>query len=179
MSDTSSNSENDPEFAGLEEDLKRLRPSPMQADFVAELEQDLKRVRKKSRRETQIAMARFIPLAAAACIVLIGYLTIQLGYFSQESPETAAVEQVTPDPALVNGLPPRPVEDRFQPVSAQGYLRKTSAGGVIELEETGEFAREVSMEFEDVYHWHDPETGTSIRLFAPREERVLIQVPVD
>lgn len=194
MSDTHSN--HDPEadgFSDLESKLKSLEPSPIKPDFLAELEQDLKRTRQQGRREKQIMVSRFVPLAAAACFLVLGYLTIQLGFFAQTetgsgvagsqpgpatpaSPGTAAP---VADPSLVHGLPPRSREDRFVPVSAQEYLRNTSTGRVFQVEGTGGFAREVNLEFEDVYHWHDPETSTNIRVITPRAEKIVIPVPVN
>jgi hypothetical protein len=37
----------------------------------------------------------------------------------------------------------------------------------------------MKLEYRDAYHWHDPETGTSIRYFQPRSEEVIIPLPTD
>ena len=68
-------------------------------------------------------------------------------------------------------------EDRFLPVSAHGFLMNTSSGGVIQ---TDDGPRErVNLEYQDAYHWHDPESGTNIRLFQPRRDEVIIPLQTD
>lgn len=63
------------------------------------------------------------------------------------------------------------------PVSSQGFLREARDGGIVTESEGGNPVREWQLEYEDAWHWVDPETETNIRIFRPREET--IRVPVE
>ena len=40
-------------------------------------------------------------------------------------------------------------------------------------------ARRVTIEYDRAWHWHDPGTGTNIRVFQPKAETVLVPLEVD
>ncbi len=164
------------DFTDLENSLKSLQPSPLKIDFVAELERDQRNISASKKSESgKVIVARFIPLAVAACLLISGYLALHLGLFDEDAalPNVAQNEVPAEDADLVNGLPPSSPADHFVPVSAQGFVVKTSLGNVVEDEETGEMAQEENWEILDAYHFHDPETGTNFRQYIPREVKVL------
>ena len=65
----------------------------------------------------------------------------------------------------------------YVPVSAHGYLLKTSSAGVIQTEEGPR--QRLNFQYEDAYHWHDPASGTNIRFFQPRSEEVIVPLQTD
>ena len=189
MNDDSSHPNDDEKFnelAEIERSLGVLKPSELKSDFLRELERDQRNMhRTQTAGPGKIVMVRFIPLMAAACLVLVGCLAFQMGAFRSDPAPTNSVvanstapENIVPpeDEYLIDGLPPRG-GDGFQPVSAQGIIRNASAGGAVQLDESGRLVREMSLEVEDVYHFHNPETKTNIRFYSPRE--VIIMMPVE
>jgi len=65
----------------------------------------------------------------------------------------------------------------FLPVSRQGLLVESSHEGVVETEEG--MRERLRLEFRDAYHWHDPESGTHLRIYAPRSETVVVPLRTD
>ncbi len=167
----------------LEALLKGLDPAALDIGIEAELLRECERI--ASRREpsgsaydpSHIQWRRVIPLTALCCVAMfvLGYMK-----FRERLPADAAGSADLPVMTLSDvSIAPPAVEvaadgsvDRFQPVSAQGYLLESSSGGVIS---TPDGPREkMNVEFRDAYHWHDPETGTNIRFFQPRSEEFVV-----
>ena len=188
------------QFDDLESQLRRLSPAPPSAAVERRLGRELDALT-ENRRQNRVIWMRFAPLAAAACVVLTGAWILQghLGRQAMEQARAEANSSATAAESLVeNSEPssPAPVpasrkfvsppalpssgvsSDRLVPVSSQQYLRQASQGGVVEL--SGQTpARELKLEYDDAWHWHDPETGTNVRVFRPREEVLLVPIETD
>ncbi|MCB1232069.1 MAG: hypothetical protein KDN19_17505 [Verrucomicrobiae bacterium] len=178
----------------LEASLRKLTPAPPSASFEHRLGRELDQLT-EDRRENRIIWVRFAPLAAAACLVLAGAWLFQRqlaqsstasssGNGQQVAAETAP-ETTPPAPAPSQRfVSPPPLDsssvpgDRLVPVSSQQILRQASQGDVVELPDQMP-ARELRLEYDDAWHWHDPETGTNIRVFRPREETLLVPIETD
>ncbi len=169
-------------LADLEARLLRLNPAPPAGSFERRLGRQLD-TRDQGRRDHQRLWMRFAPVAAAACIVLAGSWMLQ-----RQLARTTLVQQTSTPPETAPAAadarhfvsPPAADSpmDRLVPVSSQQYLRHASPGSVVELGEDLP-AREVRLEYDDAWHWHDPATGTNIRVFQPREEVILVPVEID
>lgn len=178
------------DFEDLESRLRRLSPAPPRAAFERRLGRELDSL-SRNRQENRIVWLRFAPLAAAACLVLAGswLLQRQLAHSvpavpsgapvitadsAPPAPPTEAERSFVSPPPISSGIP----ADRFVPVSSQQVLRETRQGGVVELSDQLP-ARELRLEYDDAWHWHDPETQTNIRVIRPREEVLLVPIEVD
>jgi len=164
----------DGEFERLEAELGKLKPARLQGRFLDELRRDRQRIddwRESTRPDRSIPGMRAALLLSGACLLMAGVLFLRYG----DRIPGPATEQVADAPATtlpVGGLGAESTESRFLPVSAQGYLIEASTGGVRQSEEGP--VEEMILEYRDAYHWHDPETGTNIRLFTPRTEQILV-----
>lgn len=177
-------SENHPEpdlpesDAELDSLLKKLQPNPLEFEKVRELEAELEIVfadSSPSPNGCDLRWHRLIPLALVGALGMLAYASFQYEAQVAAPVDEAVVEAATSvrPPSMVSSLE----TGSFQPVSAQGYLINSSSGGLIETEEGLREKR--NLEYRDAYHWHDPETGTSIRYFRPRSEEVIIPLQTD
>lgn len=135
--------------------------------------------------ETPTKWQRLIPLALAGTLGMLAYASFHYGPHFPADPAALAggpvapvSPQTTAAPAAPTPATPAPLEaGQFQPVSAQGFLIHSSSEGLIETEEGPQ--ERLNLEYRDAYHWHDPETGTSIRYFQPRNEEIMIPLQTD
>lgn len=165
--------------AELESLLRKLEPTDLSADFVSELRRDHARIAANAAHDPlRPHWRRVIPLTIVSCLAMIGYGLFQYGPAIPED-EAATVEASSTglDETTTVPAPVAPGLDRFVPVSAQGYLIDSSSEGVIETEDGPR--RKVKRNYRDAYHWHDPETGTNIRFFQPRNEEVIVPLRTD
>ncbi|MCB1090701.1 MAG: hypothetical protein KDL87_04175 [Verrucomicrobiae bacterium] len=95
-------------------------------------------------------------------------MPISVGGNVATSPEFAS------PPPIVTGIP----ADHFLPVSSQEFIRDAKEGRVIELSDDLR-AREIHVEYDNAWHWHDPDTQTNIRIYRPREETFLVPIETD
>lgn len=178
--------EDSPDFADLERRLARLTPaapSPLaERRFLRHLDE-----LSIARREARQRWWRFAPVAAAACLVLLGVAVVRprlaepAARTVTEAPAAPAAtdprnrpaDPGTPPP-VVTGIP----ADHFLPVSAQEFLRETTPGGIVEGSDRRPL-REIRVEYDKAWHWHDPATQTNIRIFSPREEVILVPIETD
>ncbi len=164
-------SQSDEELADL---LKKLTPTALNVDLLAELSRDHDRtVANASADPLRPHWRRVIPLTLASCLVMFAYGMFRYGPLLER--ENQNISKTT-NPVIVPESS-GPSLDRFVPVSAQGYLVNTSSGGVVETEEGPK--RIVTLDYEDAYHWHDPETGTNLRFFQPRNEELFVPLEAD
>ncbi len=181
---------NEPEDE-LESLLKRLQPTPLDFDQMNGLSREYERVATvKANSPTHVQWKRLIPLVSACGLIMCAIALYQIGFkFTRgipedQNPPTLAspavlvteipAEQARPAvPALpIDSLTSDTLSDRFVPVSSRGYLLNTSSHGVVE---TAYGPRErLQLEYEDSYHWHDPNTGTNIRIYTPRSEEMIV-----
>ncbi len=168
--------EPDFDFKDLEGQLKKLAPSPLKIDFLEELERDRSRVLSQGfpKEDSRKQWKRLVPILAAACMMIAGYLYAHFGINDPASDDADALAATVPESEV---LPPQnsAIDPRFEPVSAQGYLIQTSSGGIINSDNGP--VEKMDLEYRDAYHWRDPETGTNLRIFTPRQESLI--VPVD
>lgn len=162
----------------LESLLKNLQPNPLEFDLLRTLEDDCEQIFSEhpSRGpEAPLKWHRLIPLALVGTFGMLAYASFHYGPHLNPSHEAVVAESSTSiqAPAMVSSLE----AGHFQPVSAQGFLVNSSSGGLVETEEGPR--EKMKLEYRDAYHWHDPETGTSIRYFQPRSEEVIIPLPTD
>ncbi len=156
----------------LEALLRNLVPAPLQFDHVA----DLRRERElfemaRSQSPTQVQWGRLVPLMLVCTVVMFGAALFRYG------DRLRGANESEPKETIVQTETPAAIPDRFVPVSTHGTILKTSSGGVVETE-AGPRER-LNIEYQDAYHWHDPESGTNIRLFRPRSEEVIVPLPKD
>ncbi len=178
---------NDPEDE-LESLLRRLQPSPLDVDQMDGLSREYERVATvQANAPGRMQWKRLIPLVAACGLVMCAVALYQFGFrFTLGIPEEQAPPTLASPSALTSEKPvatPVPVDptdaltsdtlsNRFVPVSSQGMLINSSSQGVIETENG--LREKLHLEFEDTYHWHDPATGTNIRIFSPRSEELTV-----
>lgn len=171
MNDDSDRPTSDEELEAL---LRRLEPMPLQVDFVAELRRDRERIAiAQSHSPAKMQWRRVIPLTLVGTLAMVGFALYQHGatLFPVDPPSSEVASAASP-------LAPAPAaEPQFVPVSMQGYLMKTSAGGVVETEAGPR--QKLQVDYQDAYHWHDPASGTNIRYFEPRREEVFVPLSTD
>jgi len=156
----------------LEALLRKLVPSPLQFDHAADLHRELELFEMaRSQSPTQMQWGRLVPLMLVCTVVMFGAALFRYG------DRLRGTNDSVPKDAIVQTEPPAVIPDRFVPVSTHGTILKTSSGGLIETE-AGPRER-LNIEYQDAYHWHDPESGTNIRFFRPRSEEVIVPLPKD
>jgi len=176
MSEEADKHKKDEELEAL---LKKLVPAPLQFDLLTELHRDRDRIadqEKEAPVSDRVPWLRLIPLTLVSAIAMAGFGYVQFGvrFAGTASPAEETVAAVAATPVTI---PAKEGEAQFVPVSAQGYLLNTSSGGVIQTEEGPR--QRLNLEYEDAYHWHDPASGTNIRLFQPRTEEFIIPLQTD
>ncbi len=172
------------EDAELEALLRGLHPSRLDVHQFSELNRTRERIMMEHDfSPTRMQWSRVVPVMLACVVVMFGVALFRYGaLLRNQSQETladtsrvAAVSEIAATdltvPASNTSVP------RFLPVSAHGTLVKASSGGVVETE-AGPRER-LNMEYQDAYHWHDPESGTNIRIFQPRSEEIVVPFVTD
>lgn len=169
MSEDSDKRERDEELEAL---LRQLVPAPLDVHLVAKLNREREgTLLSHDYSPARMQWRRVIPLTLVSTLIMIGFGFFQYGgRFPQPANPAAAVASAAEPVAAMD-------EERFLPVSAHGFLINTSSGGVIQTED-GPRER-VNLEFQDAYHWHDPESGTNVRLFQPRREEIIVPLHTD
>jgi len=173
MSADRSNEDKEEELEAL---LKRLVPSSLDVHLVSKLNREREFLETQRRQGPGfIQWARLVPLMLLCTMATFGFALLRFGDRMREEgagnpPENPAIAMSPPvesaDPA-----------ERFVPVSTHGTILKASSGGLVETE-SGPRQR-LNIEYQDAYHWHDPESGTNIRLFRPRSEAIDVPLRTD
>lgn len=169
MSEDSDKREKDEELEGL---LRQLVPAPLNVHLVAKLNRDREiTLFNHEQSPARIQWRRVVPLTLVGSLAMVGFGFLRYGdHFSQPVKTAEPLASVAEPLAGIK-------KDHFLPVSAHGFLMNTSSGGVIQTED-GPRER-VTLEYQDAYHWHDPESGTNIRLFQPRRDEVIVPLQTD
>jgi len=172
MSDERDKQAGDEELESL---LRRLGPSPLEVDHVADLNRLRERIIiEREHSPARMHWSRVIPLTLVCTAVMFGFALFRYGHRIREAApavSTASVgESVVPLDAAAT-------DPRFVPVSVHGTIVNTSSGGVVETEAGPQ--QRLNIEYRDAYHWHDPESGTNIRYFQPRNEEVIVPLQTD
>jgi len=171
MSEDANKHEKDEELEAL---LKKLVPTPLNFDLLAELNRDQERIAwDREISPARIQWRRLIPLSIVSAVLMAGFGYLQFGERFSESKDVPAVAGTVP----AASISPHSAEPQYVPVSAHGYLLNTSAGGVVQTEDGPR--QRLNLEYEDAYHWHDPDSGTNIRFFQPRSEEVIVPLQTD
>lgn len=167
----------------LEALLRGLVPNPLDVEFVATLHRDREQVFSElDQSPARMQWSRVIPLTLVCTVVMFVYALYRYGDRLGEARQTGAAPHLADAPAKETS----PVRESpgislpgpsFVPVSSHGTIVNTSSGGLIETE-YGPRQR-LNIEYNDAYHWHDPESGTNIRFFRPRSEEVIVPLPTD
>lgn len=172
MSEESDKAEKNSELEAM---LRQLVPTRLTVDLFAELNRDRERL--LVRDDSAPSLSRWkslIPFTLVGSLAMAGFGYLRFG--DQLSP----AENSRPSSTPVALSPASGVEipgDSLVPVSAHGFLMKTSSGGVVQTEE-GPRER-FNLEYRDAYHWHDPASGTNVRIFQPRSEEVIVPLQTD
>lgn len=155
----------------LESLLKGLQPAALDTNLVNHLEQEREKVMASSEvpSSRSVQWKRVLPLSLACLLIMAGVGFFQYGPVL--APQVAIVEEV-PLPSKATS----PIE-RFEPISAQGYLINASSEGVVETEDG--LRERMNLNYQDAYHWRDPSTGTNIRFFQPRQEELIVPLRTD
>lgn len=157
----------------LEKQLAKLCPASLVGNLSDELLSDCERIIQSGQNpvNTQVHWRRLVPLSLAAAVVMVSYFFFRFG-------DDLGSQVAENNPVEVQGIETNLTENaRIVPVSAEGFLIRTSSGGIVKSENG--FVEELNLEYQDAYHWRDPVTNTNIRFFAPRNERVLVPVTTD
>lgn len=167
----------------LESLLQDLKPDTMNVRLRDSLHREYRiTAAEQAHDPTHPQWRKVIPLTVACVIVMLGYASFRFGPDLRRPVQVAdtppVMREVAPPVATETGaIPSAPSAESFLPVSAQGYVVHTASGGVVE---TDQGPRErVRVEYRDAYHWHDPETGTNIRVFRPRNEEIIVPLQTD
>jgi hypothetical protein len=182
---SSPSSDDSSDLSDLERRLSRLIPAGPAEPAARRLSRHLDSLASQ-RRESRRIWWRVAPLAAAACVTLFAGLHWKRQLISAAA-DSRVVQAPVEDPAAVSPrsfVSPPPVKtgipaENFVPVSSQEFLRQTRPGEVIETGDSRMPAREIRVEYDDAWHWHDPDTRTNIRIFRPREEVILVPIGTD
>lgn len=161
----------------LETLLKNLQPNPLDFALLRSLEENFEHTsaeHSSQEPETSLKWHRLIPLSLVGALGMLAYASFHYGpHLNSQSKAVVAESTPIQAPAMVSSLE----GGQFQPVSAQGFLVNSSSAGLVETEAGPQ--EKMNLEYRDAYHWHDPETGTSIRYFQPRSEEVIIPLQTD
>ncbi len=162
----------------LESLLKNLQPNPLEFELRRGLDEDCEEVFSAplvSKMEPSLKWHRLIPLSLIGALGMLAYASFHYGPHLNTGGDLSVAESSAriQAPAIVSSLE----AEQFHPVSAQGFLVNSSSGGLVETEEGPR--EKMNLEYRDAYHWHDPETGTSIRFFQPRSEELIIPLQTD
>ncbi len=166
-----------PEDEALEAELRRLMPTRMNVDFVEELARDHERIVETKAGKVAKAPLLMLPLLGLCAAVVCGMVFWQLRDMPAPAAgaTTVSVEPVVTDPAMAPvSAPAHRPRGEFVPVETQGYLIHADTGGIVESPEGPQ--RTYELRYEDVDHWHNPETSTHIRIYSPRRESVVLPV---
>jgi len=158
-----------PEDEELENELRRLVPSKINASLIDRLALEHASLAAAPASRTH---SRWMVPTLVACTVVFCGTTFWKVRSSLKSP--AVVQRSKSDQRTTA---PTRSRDEFVPISNEGRLVRASSGGIIESE-SGPRER-LELDFEDVYHWHNPDTATDIRVFTPRREVIMIPVQTD
>jgi hypothetical protein len=172
----------------LEALLRGLVPNPLDVGFIAGLNRDREQVlSERGHNPSRMQWSRVIPLTLVCTVVMFLYALYRFGDrlghppLAADRPATAAATLAgAPSEEAAPGTDPSAItqpDPRFVPVSSHGTILKTSSGGLIETEEGPR--QRLNIEYRDAYHWHDPESGTNIRFFRPRNEEVIVPLPAN
>lgn len=172
MSEESERAEKDRE---LEVMLRQLVPTRLTVDLFAELNRDRERlVIGDDFTPGRSLWKRVIPFALVGSLAMAGFGYLRFGnQLSSAGNPPSSNPPVALSPVGGVEIP----EDSLVPVSVHGFLMNTSSGGVVQTEE-GPRER-FNLEYRDAYHWHDPASGTNVRLFQPRSEEVIVPLQTD
>lgn len=179
----------DSDNSDLEKRLGRLRPRGLDDAFQARLSRRMM-LADGQREQQRILWMRFAPVAGLSLAMLVVAMGVraqlrQTSAGSGEAPPAVAAVLPGGDPLETSGgAGLRPPQQRdggggeFIPVSHENFLKGARDDGIIDTG-TPVPARRLRLEFEDAWHWHDPETQTNIRVFRPREEYIMVPVETD
>ena len=158
----------------LEDLLKKLVPTPLNFDMLAELNRDQESIALEwEMNSASVRRHRLIPLSVISAILMAGFGYMQFGEQIAGSGDASAEAETVATTPVTSPL----TQPEYVPVSAHGYLLKTSSAGVIQTEEGPR--QRLNFQYEDAYHWHDPASGTNIRFFQPRSEEVIVPLQTD
>ena len=168
MSDPRDKPENSEELEAL---LRQLVPAPLDADLISELNRNCERVRTiQLVSPNHLQWRRLIPLTAVGSLLMCVFGYLQFG-------DRLSTPSELPD-SLTNANESVPTTvEKFLPVSSHGILMNASSGGIVETEDGPR--EQLNLEYRDAYHWHDPESGTNLRLFQPRSEEIIVPLHSD
>ncbi len=161
----------------LEKELKTLKPRPL-SDFTkhgiaGQLGRESGGAGEEIRHEPLVRGWGLVFLRAAA-----GLLIVLGGIFTFLYLSRTRQEQPVPVPTLAQvPLPADVARPNYQPVSCESTLVHQQDEGTHVLVNNGP-VRRVRYHFVDNMQWHDPERGVTLTKTAPREEVVLVSLPV-
>ena len=161
----------------LEQLLRRLKPAPLEYGFGADLKRERERFEmERSMGPSRVQWSKVVPLVLVGTVAMFGFALHRYGeQFRKDPAQTAASEAVQTESLAERAEPVR--KSPLQPVSVHGTVLRTTSGGIVETE-SGPQER-LSIEYGDGFHWHDPDSGTNIRLFRPRTEEVVVPLSND
>jgi hypothetical protein len=166
------------DFSELEADLKKLRPRAASSQLTVRVERALAGDPDVSGR---IATAGVLPKKRS---FRINWLGLGLGLAAATSFLILAkvnTDQTAPKPKLVAMTPmpltaPLPVADTFLPAGVTQVVYSRRDEGLQFPEGADEPVRRVRSEKRETLKWHNPKTGTSLRISYPSEEVTLTPV---
>lgn len=163
------------DFTELEGDLKKLRPRGASPELVARVEQALAEVSGRTATAGVLSKRRNfrvnwfglgLGLAAAATFLVLARVDVE------RPGKRQSVVAMTPAPFA----PPISVNDAFVPAGLTQVVYNTRDEGLHFPEGANQPVRRVRSHKRETMQWHNPGTGTSLRVSYPSEEVTLIPV---
>ena len=171
------------DFTELESELKKLRPRAAAPELASRIERALAEESSPLAEVSgRIATAGVLPkrrnfrvnwfglglgLAAAAVFLLLARVNVE-----QTPGKRQSVVAMTPAPFA----PPLPVSDAFVPAGLTQVVYNTRDEGLHFTKGADQPVRRVRSQKRETLQWHNPGTGTSVRVSYPSEEVTLIPV---
>ncbi len=157
----------------LEALLRRLEPTRLEVEHLASLYRTRDQFCfKREHSPMTMQWGRVIPLTLVCVVASFGFALLRYGDRLRAPDSSSSLVATETAPASE-----APVASRFLPVSSHGAVVNASSGGIVETEDGPR--QRLRIDYSDAFHWHDPESGTNIRLFQPRSEEVVVPLTTD
>lgn len=146
----------DDDSTEFEDELRRLRPTPVPRRLVAVLERELA---VPARRHTSLRLCIWAGALPVAAAIVVG-IALAVKRDRPNSATTAA-------PPVAGTAVPAPVG--FRPVAVENVLYAAHDEGLVTLAD-GTPAHRERLNYVDTITWRNPRTNASVRWTVPREE---------
>jgi hypothetical protein len=166
------------DFSEIENELKRLRPAPVEANLVARVEKALLDesapaavlAPKRSSGANWISLGVGVGLAAAAGFLMLAH--VKDNQSTKNQPKVVAVKPRPNERPAANVINP----GRMIPAGLTEVVYHTRDEGLHYPGGKTEPVRRMRYHTRETLRWQNPQTGASLRVSYPSEEVVLLPV---